>query len=319
MICAIRRSSRKKPALPHPDRAVAAPRAPGRSSGRKPQRNLKSVSVIKLSSPASRLGSDEAAASPPARGFWEIPVLFEDNHLLALDKPAGLPSSPDRYDPHRPNLMKLLHTAIAAGKPWARERNLTYLMNAHRPDCETSGVMLLAKDKPTLVALANLFGSEKPLTKYAALAQGTPPEDKFEIDAKLAPHPLKIGVMRVDAKNGKKSRTRFEVLEKFSGYTLLQCEPLTGRTHQVRAHLRHAGLPIVGDILYGGKKLWLSRLKRDYRLKPGHEERPLVSRVALHAEALTLPHPVTGQTVTVTAPWPKDLKVAVKYLRQFAK
>jgi RluA family pseudouridine synthase len=265
---------------------------------------LKTVSVIKLSSPATS-------------EYWEVAVLFEDDHLLALDKPAGLLSSPDRYDPQRPNLMKLLHAAIAAGKPWARERHLTYLMNAHRLDFETSGVMLLAKNKPALVALANLFGSEKPLKKYMALVQGTPAEDKFEVDAKLAPHPLKIGLMRVGPKNGKKSRTRFEVLERFSGYALLRCEPLTGRTHQIRVHLRHAGLPVVADALYGGKKLWLSRLKRDYRLKPGHEERPLLSRVALHAETLTLPHPVTGLMVTITAPWPRDLKVAIKYLRQF--
>ena len=267
---------------------------------------METVSVIKLSSPATR-------------EFWEIPVLFEDNHLLALDKPAGLLSSPDRYDPQRPNLMKLLHAAVAANKTWARERHLTYLMNAHRLDFETSGVMLLAKDKTTLVALANLFGSEKPLKNYVALVHGTPPEAAFEVDARLAPHPLKIGLVRVDPKNGKKSKTRFEVLEKFSGHTLLQCEPLTGRTHQIRVHLRHVGLPVVGDRLYGGKPLWLSRLKRDYRLKPGREERPLLSRVALHAEELTLPHPVTGQTVTITAPWPKDLKVAVKYLRQFAR
>lgn len=264
------------------------------------------MSVIKLSSPATG-------------EFWEIPVLFEDDHLLALDKPAGLLSSPDRYDPQRPNLMKLLHAAIAVGKRWTQERHLTYLMNAHRLDFETSGVMLLAKDKPTLVTLANLFGSEKPLKKYVALAQGTPGTDQFEVDARLAPHPVKIGLIRVDPKQGKKSRTRFAVLEKFSGYTLLRCEPLTGRTHQIRVHLRHVGLPVVGDNLYGGKKLWLSRLKRDYRLKPGREERPLLARVALHAEELTLPHPVTGQTVTITAPWPKDLKVAVKYLRQYAK
>ena len=263
------------------------------------------MSVIKLSSPATR-------------EFWEIPVLFEDEHLLALDKPAGLLTSPDRYDPQRPNLMKLLHAAIAAGKPWARERELAYLMYAHRLDFETSGVLLLAKNKPALVALANLFGSEKPLKQYVALAQGTPAEDKFEVEAKLAPHPLKIGLMRVDPKNGKKSGTRFEALEKFSGYTLLRCEPLTGRTHQIRAHLRHVGLPIVGDGLYGGKPLWLSRLKRDYRLKPGHEERPLLSRVALHAEKLTLPHPVTGRDRNHHRAWPKDLKVAVKYLRLFA-
>lgn len=263
------------------------------------------MSCIKLSSPA-------------ARKFWEIPVLFEDDCLLALDKPDGLLTSPDRYDPLRPNLMKLLHAAIAAGKPWARERNLDYLMNAHRLDFETSGVILLAKSRPALVALADLFGSEKPVKQYAALVQGTPADQEFEVEARLAPHPVRIGLMRVDPKNGKRARTNFEVLEKFSGWTLLRCKPLTGRTHQIRAHLRHAGLPIVGDELYGGKPLWLSRLKPNYRLKPGHEERPLISRVALHAEQLTLPHPVTGEILTITAPWPKDLKVAVKYLRQFA-
>jgi RluA family pseudouridine synthase len=258
-------------------------------------------------------------SSPTTREFWEIPVLFEDEHLLALDKPAGLPVSPDRYDPQRPNLMTLLHAAIAGGKPWARERGLNYLMNAHRPDFETSGVILLAKNKPTLIALADLFGSEKPLQKYVALVRGAPHENSFETDAKLAPHPIKAGLMCVDPVNGKKSKTRFEVLEKFSGYALLKCEPFTSHAHQIRVHLCHAKMPIVGDKLYGGKPLWLSRLKPDYRLKPGHEERPLISCVALHLEELKLPHPVTGATMAITAPWPKDLKVAVKYLRQFAK
>ncbi|HEY3762145.1 MAG TPA: RluA family pseudouridine synthase [Verrucomicrobiae bacterium] len=265
------------------------------------------MSVIKLSSPATS-------------EFWEIPVLYEDEHLLALDKPAGLLTSPDRYDPLRPNLMKLLHAAVAAGKPWARERRLDYLSNAHRLDFETSGVILLAKNKPALVALANLFGSEKPAKKYLALVRGEISQEKFEVDAKLAAHPVKIGLMRVDQKNGKKSKTNFEVLENFPlfGYALLRCEPLTGRTHQIRVHAAYIGLKIVGDELYGGKSLWLSRLKKDYRLKPGREERPLISRVALHAEELSLPHPMTGQMLTITSPCPKDLKVAVKYLRQYS-
>ena len=260
-------------------------------------------------------------SSPATREFWEIPVLFEDGHLLALDKPAGLLISPDRYDPQRPSLMKLLHTAIAGARPWARERGLDYLMNAHRLDPEMSGVILLAKNKPALIALANLFGAEKPVKKFIALVQGQPPENQFEVNAKLAPHPVKIGLLHVDPKNGKKSKTQFEVLETFprGGHALLKCEPLIGRPHQIRVHLRYAGFPVVGDELYGGKPLWLSRLKPNYRLKPGHEERPLLSRATLHAEELTLPHPVTGEVLTITAPWPKDLRVAVKYLRQFAK
>jgi len=257
-------------------------------------------------------------SSPATREFWEIPVLFEDEHLLALDKPAGLPASPDRLDPNRPNLMRLLHAGIADKKPWARERNLVYLSNSHRPDLETSGVFLLAKNKPALVALANLFSSGKPVKKYVALAHGNPGAEQFEVDARLAPHPLRTGLVCVNPKEGKQSKTQFELMEIFSGWMLLRCLPFIERAHQIRVHLRHAGFPVVGDELYGGKPLWLSRLKRDFRLKPGREERPLISRAALHAEELTLPHPVTGETLTITAPWPKDLRVALKYLRQFA-
>jgi 23S rRNA pseudouridine1911/1915/1917 synthase len=258
-------------------------------------------------------------SSPATREFWEIPVLFEDEHLLALDKPAGLLTSPDRYDAERPNLMKLLHAGIAAGKPWARERGLTYLSHAHRLDFETSGVILLAKSKPVLVALADLFGTEKPAKKYLALVHGAPNEERLEINAKLAPHPVKVGLMHVDPKNGKHASTVVTVLERFRSHTLLQCEPLTGRTHQIRVHLQNTGLRIVGDELYGGAPLLLSRLKKEYRLKPGRSERPLMSRVALHAEQLSLNHPVTGASITITAPWPKDLTVAVKYLRLYSK
>jgi RluA family pseudouridine synthase len=263
-------------------------------------------STIKLSSPATR-------------EFWEIPVLFEDEHLMALDKPSELLTSPDRYDPQRPNLMKLLHVGIAEGKPWAKERALNYLSNAHRLDFETSGVILLAKSKPVLVKLADLFGSEKPNKRYVTLVQGAPAEERFEVDAKLAPHPFTVGLMRVDAKWGKRGRTLFEVLERFSGYTLLKCAPLTDRTHQIRAHLRHMKLPIVGDELYGGRPLLLSRLKSDYRLKPGKTEKPLLARAALHAEELSLPHPATGELLTITAPWPKDLTVAAKYLQRYGR
>jgi 23S rRNA pseudouridine955/2504/2580 synthase len=261
-------------------------------------------------------------SSPATREFWEIPVLFEDGQLIALDKPSGLLASPDFGEAdERPNLMKLLHAAIADKKPWARERNLDYLSNAHSLDAETSGVILLVKNKPMFVALTNLFSSQRARIKYVTLVRGEPLENQFEVDAKIAPHPVTPGLMRVDNKDGKKSKTNFEVLENFPrfGYALLKCEPLTDeRTHQIRVHLQHADLKIVGDELYGGKPLWLSRLKKNYRLKEGREERPLISRAALHAEELELPHPVTNEILKITAPWPKDLKVGVKYLRQYS-
>lgn len=261
--------------------------------------------VIKLSSPATH-------------EFWEIGVLFEDEHLLALNKPAGLLTSPDRYDSQRPNLMKLLHAGIEEGKGWARERGLNYLMNAHRLDFETSGIILLAKNKPALVGLVNLFGSERPLKTYAALVQGSVTKDEIQVEAKLAPNPLKLGLMRVDSRNGKCSRTDFKVRERFKGYTHLECHPLTGRTHQIRVHLQFIGYPILGDSRYGGPPLLLSHLKSNFRLKPNKTERPLISTVALHAEKLTFVNPATGCDVSVEAPWPKDLEVALKYLRRYA-
>jgi len=257
-------------------------------------------------------------SAPETHGFWEIPICFEDAHVLALDKPSGLLTSPARQNPEQPSLIQLLHAGIAAGKPWVKEHGVAYLMNAHRLDVETSGVALLAKSKPVLIALANLFGSEKPVREYLALASGTPPEDRFEVDAPLAPHPVKDGLLCVDRRRGKRARTVFVVRERFDGWTLLECQPLTERPHQIRAHLRHLRLPLAGDAPYGGKPLLLSQLKPDYRLKRNEPERPLLGRAALHLGKLALAHPVTGEPLSIGAPWPKDLSVAVKYLRRYA-
>lgn len=257
-------------------------------------------------------------SSPATQEYWEVPVLYEDEHLMAIEKPSGLLTSPDRYDPERPNLMRLLHGHIARGVPWAKQRGLTYLANVHRLDFETSGVLLLARTKPALTTMANLFGCEKPEKVYFAIAQGSPVEDVFEVDAKLAPHPTRPGVMRVDPKSGKKSRTEFKVVTRFRGFTALECRPRTGRTHQIRIHLRWLQMPLVGDRVYGGGPLWLSNIKSDYRARKTKEEQPMLGRVALHARSLGFEHPVTGEPLLIESPLPKDLRVALKYLERYA-
>lgn len=263
------------------------------------------ITTIKLSSPATR-------------EFWEVPVLYEDDHVLALDKPDGLASVADPAHPERPSLTALLHAGVKRGAAWAAGGGRNYLRPAHRLESEVSGVLLLAKSKPVLIALLNLFGAEKPGRTFVALVQGAPAEERFQAEAKLAPHPTRIGFMKAGSRRGKRALTLFAVREQFWGFTVLQCEPLTDRPHQVRAHLRNLGLPVVGDAAYGGRPLLLSTLKRDYRLKPDQVERPLIRRPAVHAEKLTLPHPVTGERLDLNAPWPKDLTVGVKYLRRYA-
>ena len=254
-----------------------------------------------------------------ASAFWEIDVLCQDAHLLALNKPAGLLVSPDNTEPERPSLMPLLHAGIERATGWARELGLSYLVNAHRLEADTSGILLLAKDKPTLLALAAQFGSAQPGWTYAALARGDTTESTFVCEAKLSPHLLRPGYTRVDSQKGRASRTEFSVREKFSsGYLLLDCQPRTNRPHQIAAHLRHLRLALVGDEVYGGPPLWLSSLKSSYRLKPGQTERPLLSRPALHAEQLVCRLPGQTESIKIEAPWAKDLTVAIKYLRRFA-
>lgn len=257
-------------------------------------------------------------SAPHTGEFWILEILHEDARILAVNKPARLLVSPDRYDPRRPNLMRLLTDAVSTGKPWAVARGLTYLANAHRLDFETTGVLLLAKDKPALVALANHFGSEVPKKTYLALVTGNPTEDRFECDLALKPDPRQPGLMRW-ARDGKKSFTEFVVRERFRGCALVECHPRTGRTHQLRVHLKAAGHPILADPQYGdGAVLRLSDLKRRFKHQGDTTERPLTPSLALHAWKLAVPHPDgTGET-EITAPWPKDFEVALKYLRRYA-
>jgi 23S rRNA-/tRNA-specific pseudouridylate synthase len=191
-------------------------------------------------------------------------------------------------------------------------------MFAHRLDPDSGGVLLLAKNKDVLTKLSDFFGSERHALSFITLVSGAPAETQFTIEAKIAPNPTQPGLMQVSRKFGKRARTMFEIVERFSNWTLLRCAPLTYRLHQIRVHLARAGLRVVGDELYGGKPLWLSDLKPKYHLKPGHTEKPLLNRVCLYAERLDLVHPITNAPLTIDAPWPKDLLVALKYLRKFA-
>ena len=250
--------------------------------------------------------------------MWpEVELVYEDADLLAVNKPAGLLVAPDRWDKRNEILMGLLADGIAKARPWAVARGLTYLANAHRLDRFTSGVLLLARNRPALVALARQFHDRHPQKRYIALVEGRLPEPPLTVDLPIGAHPAAPGRSVIDRQHGRPVRTVFTELECFRRYSLIQAEPGSGRLHQIRVHLKSVGCPLIADSDYGsGQPLLLSRLKPDYKMKP-EGERPLMSRPALHAEQLIVTQPTTGKLVTITAPWPKDLTVAVKYLRKF--
>lgn len=239
------------------------------------------------------------------------PVLYEDDCVIAFDKPSGLLIAPDRWDKTRVNLMGLVHEKLGEG-----------VANVHRIDADTSGLVLCAKTKPALDFLSGQFQSKTVGKVYHALVVGIPPQDEFTVDLVIKEDEAKPGRMCVVKKHGKASLTEFSVRGKFPqpagrpGFAYLECRPLTGRTHQIRIHLAATGTPILNDPFYGNDvTLLLSDLKRGYKGRA--DEKPLLSRLALHAGALTFRHPLTRENVTVHAPLPNDFAVALKYLQKF--
>ncbi len=277
------------------------------------------------------------------------PIIFEDDTLVAFDKPSGLLVAPDRWDKKRENLMGLVHDHSRYGHGVA---------NVHRLDADTSGLFLCAKNKIALDFLTGQFQSKTVLKRYHAVVAVLPPEhamkviapirdasgalpETFTVELALGEDERQPGRMRVfKGRGGKDCVTEFKTLERFrgsstvgrprrgaaaaaagvlaAGYAFVECRPLTGRTHQLRVHLAAAGAPILNDPFYGNPDitLRLSSLKRGY--KGRDDEKPLLDRLALHASELTLKHPTTREPFTITAPLPHEFEVALKYLRKFA-
>lgn len=270
---------------------------------------------------------DEEVPDAPVAPTYEIPVLYEDEHVLAVDKPADLAAEPERWARGNASLsgallsLALERSDVDPDSPLEPTKGLEFRPRLlHRLDKDTSGVVLVAKTIEAERALRAAFDVGTVAKTYLALVEGEYPlaGDASEvIDLPIGPDEKKSGRMRIDRVAGKPSQTRVSVAQRFQGYTLLRCEPLTGRTHQIRVHLREVGFPLVVDPVYGRhRQLALSDFKRDYKKKRGHVETPLIARLTLHAAAIEFPAVGREGRVRVESPLPKDFARALKQLEK---
>jgi len=241
-------------------------------------------------------------ADPEPETPMAFGVVFDDTELLVVDKPAGLPVHPTaRYAEHT-------FTALAKAAFPARKVD-----PAHRIDRETSGLLACGCAPKYTRALKASFAAGRVEKTYLALVLGDPPEDHLEVGA-----PLRLtGTSGVKVRmhvteGGLPSRTVFEVLERRRApdgapVALLACHPRTGRQHQIRAHLHHAGLHLVGDKIYGPDEMIFDRFTKREMTEADHAVLRL-PRHALHAWRLSLPHPATGVRVDLEAPLAHDLQ-----------
>jgi len=229
-----------------------------------------------------------------------IDILFENEDMIVLNKPAGLFSIPDRFGKEA-SLKSLL------------QEKYTAIFTVHRLDQHTSGLILFAKTAEAHQQLSELFDGRSIEKKYLGLVIGRPPQSG-NIEQAIMEHPGKKGQMVTHAK-GKPSLTSFEVIKYYKRFAWVSFQIHTGRTHQIRIHAQHLGNPIVADDIYGdGEKLLLSSIKKkNFKLsKAEEEERPLLARQALHAH--TLSFELNGKTFQFEAPLPKDLTATLKQL-----
>lgn len=234
-------------------------------------------------------------------------VLWEDECLLAVNKPAGLLSMPDGYDPSLPHLRSMLEPVY--GRVWV----------VHRLDRDTSGVMVFTRSAEAHQALSRQFEERQIEKVYHVLAAGDPPWHQKTVNLPLQPNGDRRHRTVVDRRKGKAATTKFSVLERFGAFSLLAARPQTGRTHQVRVHLAALGLPVAVDSLYGdGEGVYLSQVKPKYQKKASREEKPLINRLGLHAWSLRFKHPLNDKVLSIEAPYPKDFALVIKQLRKYS-
>jgi 23S rRNA pseudouridine955/2504/2580 synthase/23S rRNA pseudouridine1911/1915/1917 synthase len=228
-------------------------------------------------------------------------IIYEDEQLVAVNKPAGMLSIQDRAG--NPALKNFLQDKYGD------------IFTVHRLDKDTSGAIVFAKTEAAHRQLSQLFESRDVAKYYVGLVHGQPQKTSGTVDIGLMEHPVRKGVM-VANRRGKTSITDYEVLETFKQFSWMQFRIHTGRMHQIRVHMKELGTPLVCDELYGdGKPVLLSSIKTRYNLsKDELEERPILSRLALHSSKLQFT--LAGKAYNIEAEPPKDIRALLQQLRK---
>lgn len=244
--------------------------------------------------------------------------LWEDEDFVAVNKPAGLATIPGRGETD--SALEQLSRQLRLPCSGLQDPRLRVV---HRIDKETSGVLLFARNVDAQRHLSRQFQNNQVAKEYLALVAGRPVETQGEIDAPMALHPTDRRRMAVVKHGGRPARTLWKIEERFRDYALLRVFPKTGKTHQIRVHLKRVGLPLAVDRLYNpppagvGVGILLSSFKRGYR-SAKNVERPLIERVTLHALALTF-QDRTGREQRVEAPASKDFNAVLNMLRKYGR
>ena len=260
----------------------------------------------------------------------QFTVIYEDDHIIAVNKASGVSIGGDRWDESRERLDRLVAETVYA------KDSLSKIFTVHRIDRETSGLVVFAKDELTHRRLSKAFEGREVKKRYIAIVYGRPHWQEESCDLPLVPNGNKQHMTIIDKYRGKPSLTGFELLGSAGNYSILEALPETGRTHQIRVHAAALGFSIVCDPLYGtDKPVLLSAIKKKWRGDP-FEEKPLLARLGLHAMELSLPiaelslpivelslpivelslsvDMVSGDCLILNAPFPRDMAALIKQM-----
>lgn len=235
-----------------------------------------------------------------------INIIAEDDNYLFVNKEAGMLSIPDRYNQNLPNLKHILDNKYGG------------IFVVHRLDRDTSGIIMFAKNAEAHKYANDLFENQEIERIYHVYVKGAFPAEYLEIDIPLLADSAERGKI-IPSARGKYSLTKVSLIEKFRFVSLLECNLVTGRQHQIRVHLAAIGHPLLVDNLYSdNNEFYLSTIKRNFNTREDENEKPLINRLSMHAFSLKYFDKFRNEEVYINTEYPKDFEILKKKLQKFS-